>query len=214
LAEEGVYVVCIEPSPAMRRQFEDKLERRPHLRQRIRLVPGEATAFRLPHKSPAAFLSGTFDHFVDREERLASLRNVVRHLEPGGTLVFDVFLGMMESSPLSPAGYVSNGEWEYWRLVGRQAMEGERVRVRLVFEIYRNGELVERIEEESIVGITDRDEIHRLLGQVNCSVRREFADYDRTPYGSGGDLLIVEAECRPVIGADGRRGAASNGRRK
>jgi SAM-dependent methyltransferase len=195
LAEQGIRVVCVEPSEGMRRQLQDKLERRPHLRSRIRIVPGDAASFNLESTYPAACLSGTFDHFADRHERLVSLQNVVRHLEPGGLLLFDVFLGLMGSSPLSPAGRYQDKDREVRRFVGREVLPKQRVHVKLVFEIYQNGELVERVEEASLVGVTTRDEIHALLAQVGCHVRREFSDYSFAPYREGDDLLLVEAMC-------------------
>ncbi len=99
LAERGVRVYCVEPSPAMRRVFEEKLFQRPHLCNSVTLKAGDARSFDLGRTFPAAFLSGAFDHFLDDEERLASLRNIGRHLVAGGKLVFDVFLGLMRDSP-------------------------------------------------------------------------------------------------------------------
>jgi SAM-dependent methyltransferase len=201
LAERGIRLVCVEPSPAMRDQFRRKLDRRPDLRDRITLLPGDAASFHVERTFKAAFLSGTFDHFLDPAERLASLRNIARHLEPGGTLVFDVFLGLMDDSPLAPAGRVRRAgretRYEVRRLVGRRTLSGHRVEVELVFEIYHNGELVERIEEESIAGIVDRDQVHDLLAHADFSVRREFSDYDFTPYQAGDELLILDAVYQP-----------------
>jgi SAM-dependent methyltransferase len=193
LAERGIYVVCVEPSRAMLAQFEKKLDRRPDLGDRITLVHDDAASFHLERTFTAAFLSGVFDHFLDRAERLASLQNVARHLELGGTLVFDVFLGLMGDSPLVPAGRVRRGECEYRRFVGRRRAPGHRVQVKLVFEVRQNGELVERIEQASVAGIIDRDHVHDLLALAGFSLRREFSDYDFTPYRPGDDLLIVDA---------------------
>jgi SAM-dependent methyltransferase len=193
LAEQGVRLVCVEPSPAMRDQFQRKLARRPDLRDRIMLVPDDAASFHLGRTFTAAFLSGTFDHFLDGAERLASLQNIARHLETGGTLVFDVFLGLMDDSPLTPAGRIRRANREYRRLVGRRTLPGHQVEVKLVFEVYQDDELVEQIEEESIVGVTDRSQVHNLLTQTGFSVRREFSDYDFAPYRPGDDLLIVDA---------------------
>jgi SAM-dependent methyltransferase len=197
LTERGIHLVCVEPSPAMRDQFRKKVDRRPDLRDRITLVPGDAASFRLERTFRAAFLSGTFDHFLDRAERLASLQNIARHLEPGGTLVFDVFLGLMDNCPLTPAGRVQRADREYRRLVGRRALPGGQVQVRLVFEVYENGELAEQIEEHSVAGIVDREQVHDLLSQACFSVRREFSSYDFTPYRAGDDLLIVDAVYQP-----------------
>jgi SAM-dependent methyltransferase len=177
----------------MRDQFRKKLDRRPDLRGRITLVPGDAASFHLERTFTAAFLSGTFDHFLDRAERLASLQNIARHLEPGGTLVFDVFLGLMDDSPLTPAGRVQMADREYRRLVGRSTLPGHQVQVKLIFEVYENDELVEQIEEESVAGIVDRGQVQDLLAQAGFSVRREFSDYEFTPYRAGEELLIVDA---------------------
>ncbi|MGD2143982.1 MAG: class I SAM-dependent methyltransferase [Anaerolineae bacterium] len=197
LAERGARIVCVEPSRAMRREFQGKLRRRPDVRGRITLVPGDAASFTLHRRFPVAFLSGTFDHLLDRETRLASLRNIARHLEPDGTVVFDVFLASMHDTPLSPAGRVERGGVEYRRFVARRVLPGQKMMVKLVFEVYRQGELQERIAERSMVGHTDRAEVRDVLAEVGFFVRREFSDYDFTPYQEGADLLIVEAVYRP-----------------
>jgi len=193
LAERGISLVCVEPSPAMRDQLRRKLARRPGLAGRITILPGDAESFRLGRTLPTAFLSGVFDHFIDGKGRLASLRNVGQHLVPGGTMVFDVFLGLMGDSPLTPAGRVQRGGIEYRRLVGRRTLPNDQVEVTLVFEAYRSGVLVEQIEEASIVGIVDRGQLYDLLPQAGFSIRREFSGYDFTPFSDDDGLLIVEA---------------------
>ena len=45
IAKSGVRVVCIEPSAAMRREFEAKLEAHPALRSLIELHAGDAASF-------------------------------------------------------------------------------------------------------------------------------------------------------------------------
>ena len=193
LARRGIRVTCVEPSPAMRGEFEKKLRAEPALRERITLIAGDATSFNLGRTFPAALLSGCFDHLLDDDERLAALANVGRHLVPGGLLVFDVFLGLMQDAPLSPAGEVQTGEREIRRLVGGQVLPGRRKETVLVFETYELGALVDRIEERSLVGLTDCESIHCLLTASGFTVRREWAGYDRKPFRAGDALLIVEA---------------------
>ncbi len=118
LARCGIEVYCVEPSPAMRAQFRRKLAEEPRLRECITLIAGDASSFDAGRTFPAAFLSGSFDHFLDDEERLAALRNINRHLTLGGTLVFDLFLDLMEDAPLTPAGVVETVKGEIRRLVG------------------------------------------------------------------------------------------------
>jgi SAM-dependent methyltransferase len=129
---------------------EDVVREEPQLWERITLIEGEATSFDLGRTFPAAFLSGSFDHLLDDEERLSALRNIGRHLSDGGVLVFDVFLGLMKGTPLSPAGVVQAGGREIRRLVGGRMPSDQRKETTLVFEVYEKGELVERIEERRV----------------------------------------------------------------
>ena len=99
----------------------------------------------------------------------------------------------MADSPLSSAGVARVGDREIRRFVGGRVLPGQRKETHLVFEVYRDGALVERIEERSLVGITGREAIHRLLDLAGFVVRQEWGGFDRTPFEDGGALLIVEA---------------------
>lgn len=177
----------------MRQEFETKLSQQPELSARIDLLPGEADSFRLGRTFSVAFLSGSFDHFLDDAERISSLANIARHLDRQGTLVFDVYLGLMGDSPLSAAGRAKAGSREYRRLVGGKVLPGHKKETHLVFETYEDGKLIERVDETSLTGITSRPEIHRVLEKSGFTVREEWGDYDFTPYQEGDSLLIVEA---------------------
>lgn len=193
LAEKGVKVTCVEPSPAMRRVFKARLGRHPELSKNITLIEGDAQSFNIEHPFPAAFLSGCFDHFLSDRQRESALRNVHRHLIMEGIMVFDVFLGRTEESGLHPASSVVDGSIEYRRYVATSRASPETMTVTLVFGKYDNGTLADRIEEESRVGVVDRDRIHRLLSGAGYGIRREFGDYDFREYRKGDDSLIVEA---------------------
>lgn len=193
LARRGIQVTCVEPSPAMRREFRKKLREEADLQERITLVRGDASSFKLGRTFPVAFLSGSFDHLLDDAERLSALRNIGAHLVTGGVLIFDVFLGLMGDTPLSPAGVVQIGDREIRRFVGGQVLPDRRKETLLVFEITEQGRLVERVEERSLVGITGRAEIHRLLKLAGFEVRKEWAGYDFEPFQEGKPLLLVEA---------------------
>ena len=193
LAKRGVKVFCVEPSPAMRKECKKKLVRHPEISGKIKLIPGRADSFVLDRSFAVAYLSGVFDHFLDDEERVRSLMNIGRHLESGGILVFDVFLGLMKDSPLSPAGSVKVGDKEYRRFVGGRLLPGKRKETILVFEEYEGDELVKRIEDRSLVGVIDRSGVHRVLAEAGFDVVNEWGEYDFTPYQEGDLFLIVEA---------------------
>jgi SAM-dependent methyltransferase len=194
IAKQGFDVACVEPSPAMRREFLLKLDQYPHLHDRITLIAGDARSFDAGRPFRAAFLSGTFDHFLDDAERRASLINIGRHLMPHGVFVFDIFLGLMKDSPLSPAGVVRKGEREYRRFVASRSLPGKMQETRLVFETYHHGELIERVEDLGLVGVIDRTRVHSLLQETGFVPRAEYGDYDFSEFHTGDTLLIIEAE--------------------
>jgi len=194
LAERGINVTCVEPSPAMRAVFESKLSAHPLLAERIQLYPNDARSFSINDRFPLAYLSGTFDHFLDDEERLASLSNIANHLEPKGILIFDVFLGLMKDSPLIPAGEIQVGDTVIRRFISGKILPGNLKETTLIYEVYQGEELIQRIEEHSLVGLTDHSNIRNLLQNTGFEVYAEWSVYDFTPYQSGDDLLIVEAK--------------------
>jgi len=193
LAKRGIKVFCVEPSPAMRREFLKKLSCNPEIEGNIILVDNDASTFNFRRPFPAAFLSGSFDHFINDDERLLSLLNINKHLNPNGILVFDVFLGLMKDTPLSLAGILKKGNKEFRRLVGGKLMPDKKKVTILVFDEYESGKLINRIEEHSIVGVINREKLHLLLTETGFEVKKEFSNYDFTEYSEGDELLVVEA---------------------
>ena len=193
LARRGAEVYCIEPSSAMRKEFEIKLQAEPRLRERITLIAGEAASFNLDGVFPAAILSGTFDHLLTDKERLDALSNIGRHLCNRGVLVFDVFLGLMDDSELTPAGAAKIGGREVRRSVGGRILPDGKKETWLLFEVFEGGELIDRIEERSFVGVTSRERIHTLLEAAGFEVEREWGSYTFEPFQVGDTLLVVQA---------------------
>jgi SAM-dependent methyltransferase len=196
LAEAGVKVFCVEPSPAMRKVFQVKLSKKSDLRNKITLVEGEARNFDLGRQFPAAYLSGTFDHFLDHDERLTSLLNIKKHLHVGGMLVFDTFIGMMRERPISPAGEVVEGSMTYRRSVGIKLLSEMQLEVQLIYEVMENEILVERIEERSLAAAMDRERILALLEKIGFKVEEEFGNYQRDPFQAKDEILIIQASKR------------------
>jgi SAM-dependent methyltransferase len=194
LAQRGVRLACVEPSEAMCQQFREKLDEHPGLAERIGLVMADAISFRLGEIFPAAFMAGCFDHLMTDAERLAALQNVARHLEPGGKLTLDSYWGLMTSSPLKHDDEVRVEGRRYRRLVGRQMQPDHTVKITLVYEIYKDGRLEDRIEQFSRAGIIQRRRIHELLAESGFRLLAEYSGYDLSPYGNGDELLLMEAE--------------------
>ncbi|UCC11552.1 MAG: class I SAM-dependent methyltransferase [candidate division WOR-3 bacterium] len=194
LAARGIQVYCVEPSEAMLKEFEKKLAKDIRLSRRITLQKNDAAAFEFDRRFPAAFLSGAYDHFMDDDERIAALSNMHRHLETGGKIVFDVFLGSMKNSPLHPAGSITQGTTEYRRYIKSTIGSDNRIEVLLVYEKYQRGRLTQRIEQQSQAAVVNRKQTHEVLAMTGFEVVHEYSDYQFKKFTPGDDLLIVEAE--------------------
>ena len=193
LAQEGVKVFCVEPSPAMRAVFEEKISKQKIPKDNIVLIDGLAQGFDFGRTFPAAYLSGTFDHFLGDDERLASLLNIHKHLSARGVLIFDAFIGLMREKPLAPAGEVCEGHRVYKRSVGTKLLPGRMLEVELLYQLFEKGVLVEQIVEKSFVAIIDRRGISELLERSGFLVRKEFGDYNRCAFQEGDGVIIIEA---------------------
>jgi SAM-dependent methyltransferase len=193
---KGVKVCCVESSPAMIREFERKLAEKLDLSKNITIIRSDASSFKIDHFFPCAILSGTIDHLLNDTERLSVLKNIANHLSRDGMLVFDIFTGLMKESKPHPAGSMKIGEREYRRFVGSKLISKDKMVVSLNFDIYENGKLIERIEERSMIGVINREQIHSLLHRSGFDIKREFGDYDFRKYRPGDRLLIIEAAKR------------------
>lgn len=97
------------------------------------------------------------------------------------------------AKPLGERATENEGGKKYRRFVGGKLLPGDKKETQLVSDVYEGGELIERIEERSLVGIINRQGIHQVLGEAGFAVRREWSNYDFTPYHEGDSLLIIEA---------------------
>jgi len=192
LAERGVKVVCIEPSPAMRREFLKKMKKSPKLASNITLIAGDAQTFQLTEIFEVAFLSGSFDH-IPKTERIKSFSNINHHLKLEGKLVFDIYIEGMKDSPLSPIDTVKAGDYEYKRFIGTRILPDNIIDVLLIYETYKQGELIEKIEQRSSAFTTTRTDIHQLLEETGFSIQNEYCDYQFSPFKEGDQLLVIDA---------------------
>jgi SAM-dependent methyltransferase len=196
IAKGGTKVYCVEPSPAMITQFQMKLSRDSLRKDKIMLIRADASEFSLDKVFSVAILSGTFDHFLTDEERIAALTNIGNHLKENGKFILDIFLGLMTDSEQHPAGQVIQGNREYRRFTQSTVTSKSLLEVLLVYEIYENGDMIRRIKERSLVGVINRARVHELLNKTGFEIVREYRNFDCSDYREGDRLLILEVRKR------------------
>lgn len=92
-ARAGIHVHGLEMSPEMLSRLRESLAGEPaEVQQRVSLSEGDMRHTQVP--GSFALVTAPFrvaQHLLEREDQRAWLRNVRRHLSPGGALCFDVF---------------------------------------------------------------------------------------------------------------------------
>ena len=194
IAQQGVNVICIEPSPAMRTIFQKKLEKLPHLRNKIEIIPSEAKDFHLAKLFPAAMLSGCFDHFLTPSERYESFRNIYKHLEVNGRIIFDVFLGSMKSMPWIEAGMVSVNGKIIKRYIKGECSKKNILKLTLSYQTYQNNVKISEDVQLSQAAIITIKEIEKMLSDSNFTIKNSWGNYDSKPFVEGDNILILEVE--------------------
>lgn len=155
VAERAASVHCVERSATMRAVLLAKLAERPHLMDRVTVLPAAAPDFRLGARFDHAYLAGVLEH-VPHDGRAALFAVLRDHLVDGGTLAMDMVL----DTPLPDVeerafGEVTVGECRYALSCRIRAVGPARARLRYTYRTYHQSELI-------ATEVTERDHwLHR-----------------------------------------------------
>jgi len=196
-ARAGARIHGLEASGDMLRQLRRKLAREPaEVRRRVSISLGDIRTARLERRY--ALVTAPFrvvQHLVEREDQRAWLRNVARHLRPGGALCFDVF------------------QPDY-RIIAKGVRErlevdaGRRLRLFAKVVSYPEAQRMEVTFRWRLAGVSDksatftmrwftRGELENLLDLEGFRITDYWGSFDREPFGAGSGHQIVRAVRRP-----------------
>jgi len=225
-ARAGAEMVGMDVSAAMLERLDHRLEDEPEeVRRRVETVEGDmrdavvrGTGTGTGATGSAAGEIRTFplvtapfrviQHLVERQDQRAWLRNVARHLAPGGALVFDVFQPDYDHvvAPPTTAVDLQRTDPDTGRLVQRHAtawhtpeLQTFRVRFEWTEEDVENngagggGESRSLGSAETTVRWFTLAELENLLELEGFRVTDAWGDFDRTAYGPGAEEIILRA---------------------
>lgn len=204
LLEAGCQVVGVDESLEMLRIAERRLRASPHIpAQRWSLVWADARTLQLDARFGMAFIAlNTFLHNLTRDDQLATLRAVRRHLAPGGIVAVDL-------PPNDELAYQpDDGEFQLETTMIDPAAQTEirKYVASRVFWASQEQELTYRIEEvqtaggevrEQFVGFRLRHvfkhEMELLLLLSGFGDLCWYGDYALAPYHEGSQRMIAVA---------------------
>jgi ubiquinone/menaquinone biosynthesis C-methylase UbiE len=191
LAELGHTVTGVDPADGMLQVARAKDEQ-----GRVAWVQAPAAEFTLPDRFDLAIMTGhVFQVFLDDAETLAALRNIHRHMAPGGRLILE------SRNPQDRA-------WEDWTRENTREqrviegigpvdvyyqiknVEGEHVTFDAVFTILDTDET---LVSESRLRFAPLDTIQRLLSAAGFGEVELLGWWDGTPYSETSPEIIAIA---------------------
>jgi SAM-dependent methyltransferase len=201
----GATITGLDHSDLMITSCRRKVEALPEeIREHITLVEGSMTDFDLGTRFALVTIPfRAFSHLISVEHQLACLRRVVRHLEPGGELILDVFdprLDLMldhsgddevEDCPESPLPDRRTVRRTFRRLAWRQAQQTFQIEFNYYIKDAKGA--IERLQELFPFRYFFRFELDHLLARAGLEVVARYRWYDRSPLTDEPKELIFTA---------------------
>ena len=191
LAEKGLNVFVVTPSDDMIDLLEKKIDDT-DIRGEIELQKAGFADFHFDEMFSISFFLDGFDYITTDKERIKVLKNINKHLDMGGKLIFDLNLSLMdEDQSFFQKGSVEKDGKEYKKLVSnRKITEDEMISV-VIYKIFEDGELLETVKKESEIGLIKKDRIYELLEKTGLEVIDEYSDYSFEPFEEEDDRCIL-----------------------
>jgi len=187
----GVECVGLDASPEMLAVLREKSPP-----ANVQLVSGQLESFDLGERR-FRLISAPFrvlQHLLDVEVQLAALANVRRHLAPGGAFVFDVFDPKLENMAQT---FVPEGEGQAFTHEGHSMRRYDSIRKDLSSQVmsvtfrYEGGPKELQGTSEVKMRWYYRYELEHLLERAGFSNLTFYRDFAKTPWSSGGEIIVV-----------------------
>lgn len=205
-AEVGCSIVGLDLSEAMLGKCRAKLAQQPaDVQKRVRLVHGNMATFDLGEKFRLVTIPFRgFQHLLRVEEQLGCLREIQRHLEPDGRLVFDMF-HVMPQGMYDPEWMKEREDTPETRLPdGRRFRRTNRITAFHRAEQYNEVEFAvyvthpdgrtERLTDRFAFRYFFRFEVEHLLARAGFRPASLYGNFDRSPFVDDSSEMIFVAE--------------------
>jgi len=212
VAEAGVTVTGIDASKPMIARGRRKVAALPDdVRTRITMHEGDMRTFSFDTQFALIYIPfRAFLHLMQPSDQIVALRNIRRHLRPGGKLALNFFDPSLEyivahSGPIGGALHTTGETFieprsgnllVEWATI-HYAQHLQRIEQYFVYdEIDQRGRVVGRLYRNLQMRYIFRWEFEHLLARCGFEVVALYGSFNRQPYTQSGDELIWIAQAR------------------
>ncbi|MHA2423662.1 MAG: class I SAM-dependent methyltransferase [Candidatus Thorarchaeota archaeon] len=199
LARNGFEVISLESSQEMINEFRKQLDRDDKtVSERITIVTGDMCQFDISQRFPLIIIPTSFGHALTKNEQLALLASVHRHLLDDGIFVVDLFsagdqpeYGTFEEHAVN----LDNGRSVSRSGIVKSDPSNQLLALDLTFTVTDTdtGDIIETIQLESGIALFHDSEFDSLLRLSNLEIVDEFGDFEKGPYSESSVRRILVA---------------------
>jgi SAM-dependent methyltransferase len=199
LARVGIETWGIDNSHHMLKAAEANIVKEPlEVRNRLHIRRADARGFNLKERFGLIYFpSFSFDHILKREDQVATLEAVHRHLSPDGVYAFD--LAHVPNLKVDRGWFVQRRALDEHRMVVRTGFhrtdpEKHLMSIDLWYELIDEGRIVERYFEGGEVYIHTKDGIRELLEEAGYEVKAWYGGYKGQIFSEKSEMMVIVAQ--------------------
>jgi SAM-dependent methyltransferase len=201
LAEAGFKTVGLDNSRSMLERARERVKAS-GLENSVRLVEGEMVELNLGQRFPLITVPfNTWMHLPGRQAQTAALRQIARHLAPGGKLVIDIPApstivdvehdGSMVLERISPGREKKERVLQFSST--RLDEERQILHVTWIYDVVNANRAVKRLVVPMALCYLFPQQAKESLQKAGLAFKTLWGDYDRSPYSAASNNLIIVA---------------------
>lgn len=202
IAREGIAIHGIDNSLPMLEVLRRKLAQQPKdVRELVSVAEADMRDFRSNQRYPLVIIPfRPLQHMYTVTDQVAALQTAAFHLEPEGTLAFDVYYPRFSSVQSGVGEEVLEFEWipksDPGKVVRRYVRRDSTDKIQQTFDLtfifrtYQNGKLVEEETEPLKMSYYTYPHLRALFLLVGLEIVEEYGSFDLRPLDNASDQMI------------------------
>jgi len=202
LARQGYKVTGLEFAEEMRKVCQKKLDKNPHIEDKIRIYDYDFRNFNIPEKFDVAICPfNTFPMILTKDERTKVLCSVHHHLKKDGLLILNIWQKDLSNLQSGWNLWDYETKHEFYPVCKNSLSFYERSSIHAEERLQQIEISIVQTKEDKISNFTgkfylkllDKESINRELTEASFKVEEVYGDYERNPCTPTSQLINVVA---------------------